>query len=300
MKTSNLAYAYGLGAVLCWSTVATAFKLALQHFTPLQLVLVAVCTSIITLAVILGVQGKLRLLKSQFRTRPLFYLQTGIINPFLYYMVLFQSYALLPAQQALALNYTWAILLPLLAVPLLGQKLRGADILAAITGYIGVLVIATGGNPLSMQFENPLGVAMALVSTCLWSLYWIINTKDEGEPVVSLMLSFIVSLPFILGMVLATDTLPTLNPQALAAGIYVGLFEMGITFVLWLMALKKAERAANISTLAFLTPLLSMCLIALVLKETITASTIAGMGLILAALVLQKLLKPRAPKVETA
>ncbi|MCF1427605.1 MAG: DMT family transporter [Shewanella sp.] len=300
MKTSNLAYAYGLGAVLCWSTVATAFKLALQHFTPLQLVLVAVCTSIITLAVILGVQGKLKLLKGQFKSRPLFYLQTGIINPFLYYMVLFESYALLPAQQALALNYTWAILLPLLAVPLLGQKLKGSDILAAITGYMGVLVIATGGNPLSMQFENPLGVAMALVSTGLWSLYWIINTKDKGEPVVSLLLSFMVSLPFILGMVLATDTLPTLSLQALTAGVYVGLFEMGITFVLWLMALKKAERAANISTLAFLTPLLSMCLIALVLKETITASTIAGMGLILSALVMQKLLQPRSPKVEAA
>ncbi|MCL1037265.1 DMT family transporter [Shewanella submarina] len=300
MKTSNLAYVYGIGAVLCWSTVATAFKLALAHFTPLQLVLVAVCTSIIALAVILGVQGKLKLLKGQFRERPLFYLQTGLLNPFLYYLVLFEAYSLLPAQQALSLNYTWAILLPLLAVPLLKQKLQGCDILAAITGYVGVLVIATGGNPLSMNFENPQGVALALASTLLWSLYWIINTRDKGDPVVSLMLGFIISLPFILVTVLTTDKLPGLNLEALAAGVYVGLFEMGITFVLWLMALKKAERAANISTLAFLTPLLSMCLIALVLKETITASTIAGMGLILSALVMQKLLKPRGPKVEPA
>lgn len=290
MKQSNQAYVYGIGAVCLWSTVATAFKLALAHFTPLQLVLVAVTTSIFALGIILVVQRKLNLIKAQFIQRPYFYLQTGLINPFLYYLVLFKAYDLLPAQQALSLNYTWAILLPLLSVPMLAQKLRKSDMVAAIVAYFGVFVIATNGNLTGFSFESGTGVVLALISTLLWSLYWIINTKDKGDPVVSLLLSFLVGFPFILGTLLFTQTLPSWNLQAFAAGVYVGLFEMGVTFVLWLIALKKADRTASISTMAFMSPVMSIGFIAWILQEEIARSTYVGLGLILMALALQQLL----------
>ena len=288
MKQSNQAYVYGIGAVCLWSTVATAFKLALAHFTPLQLVLVAVTTSIFALGIILVVQRKLNLIKAQFIQRPYFYLQTGLINPFLYYLVLFKAYDLLPAQQALSLNYTWAILLPLLSVPILAQKLRKSDMVAAIVAYFGVFVIATNGNLTGFSFESGTGVVLALISTLLWSLYWIINTKDKGDPVVSLLLSFLVGFPFILGTLLFTQTLPSWNLQAFAAGVYVGLFEMGVTFVLWLIALKKADRTASISTMAFMSPVMSIGFIAWILQEEIARSTYVGLGLILMALALQQ------------
>ncbi|ABM00715.1 DMT family transporter [Shewanella amazonensis] len=288
MKTSNLAYLYGMAAVLLWSTVATAFKLALAEYSPLQLLFIAVITSILALSVILGFQGKLRQVARQWQERPLFYLQTGLLNPFLYYLVLFKAYDLLPAQQALSLNYTWAILLPLLAVPLLGQQLRKTDLLAALIAYGGVFVIATGGSLAGFSLSEPTGIVMALTSTLLWCLYWIVNTKDKGDPVVSLMLSFLVGLPFVTVAMLVTQGLPTFSGQGLAAAVYVGLFEMGVTFVLWLMALKSSERTANISTLVFLSPVLSIGFIALVLGEDIRLSTFIGLGLILSALALQQ------------
>ena len=73
----------------------------------------------------------------------------------------------------------------------------------------------------------------------------IINTKDKGDPVVSLLLSFLVGFPFILGTLLLTQELPSWDLKAVAAGFYVGLFEMWVTFVLWLVALKKANRTAT-------------------------------------------------------
>jgi drug/metabolite transporter (DMT)-like permease len=290
VKSSNQAYLYAIGAVLLWSTVATAFKLALSHFTPLQLVFVAVVTSIIALMLMLAIMGKFLLIKQQFVARPWFYLQTGLLNPFLYYLVLFKAYALLPAQQALSLNYTWAILLPLLSVPLLKQQLRKSDMIAALIAYSGVFVIATNGKIGEIHFDSGIGVILALTSTLLWSLYWIVNTKDRGDPVVSLLLSFLVSLPFILMTLLLTQSLPAWDAKAFAAGIYVGLFEMGVTFVLWLVALKKADRTASMSTLVFITPVLSVGFIAWILQETITFSTFIGLGLILSALALQQLL----------
>ncbi|MCU8003758.1 DMT family transporter [Shewanella sp. SM96] len=290
MKSSNLAYVYGMAAVFLWSTVATAFKIALSYYTPLQLVFVAVLTSIIALGGILAWQKKLSLLKQQFLRRPMFYLVTGLINPFLYYVVLFKAYSLLPAQQALSLNYTWAVLLPLLAAPLLKQHLRKSDIAAALIAYTGVFIIATGGDISGFSFDSPLGIGLALTSTLLWCLYWIVNTKDQGDPVVSLLLSFLIGLPFIAVTLLLTDTLPSFSLKAIFAGMYVGLFEMGITFVLWLMALKTATRTANISTMVFLSPVMSIGFIAWILQETIVMATYLGLAFILSGMMLQQLL----------
>lgn len=289
MKSSNLAYVYGIAAVFLWSTVATAFKIALSYYTPLQLVFVAVLTSIIALAGILAWQKKLSLLKQQFLRRPMFYLVTGLINPFLYYVVLFKAYSLLPAQQALSLNYTWAVLLPLLAAPLLKQNLRKSDIAAALIAYTGVFIIATGGDISGFSFDSPLGIGLALTSTLLWCLYWIVNTKDQGDPVVSLLLSFLIGLPFIAVTLVLTDTLPIFSLKAIFAGMYVGLFEMGITFVLWLMALKTATRTANISTMVFLSPVMSIGFIAWILQETIAMATYLGLAFILSGMMLQQL-----------
>ncbi|MCU8035653.1 MULTISPECIES: DMT family transporter [unclassified Shewanella] len=290
MKSSNLAYVYGMAAVFLWSTVATAFKIALSYYTPLQLVFVAVLTSIIALAGILAWQKKLSLLKQQFLRRPMFYLVTGLINPFLYYVVLFKAYSLLPAQQALSLNYTWAVLLPLLAAPLLKQHLRKSDIAAALIAYTGVFIIATGGDISGFSFDSPLGIGLALTSTLLWCLYWIVNTKDQGDPVVSLLLSFLIGLPFVAVTLVLTDTLPSFSLKAIFAGMYVGLFEMGITFVLWLMALKTATRTANISTMVFLSPVMSIGFIAWILQETIAMATYLGLAFILSGMMLQQLL----------
>ncbi len=297
VSNTSLAYIYGLLAVLLWSTVATAFKIALGYFTPLQLVFVAVITSIFALGIIVIAQGKFGLIAKQFIKRPLFYLFTGLLNPFLYYYVLFEAYDLLPAQQALSLNYTWAILLPILAVPLLGHKLTKIDVLAAIIAYSGVYVIASGGNLTSFNFDSPTGIAFVLSSTVIWCFYWVINTKDDGDAIVSLLLSFLIGLPFVTAAMMLHQPIEAISWSALVAGMYVGLFEMGLTFVLWLMALKTTDKTSNITTLVFLTPVLSVGLISVILKEHIAVSTYIGLCFILSGLMLQKILPKLLPKL---
>ncbi|GLP97093.1 DMT family transporter [Paraferrimonas sedimenticola] len=294
MQPQWVPYAFGLSAVLLWSTVATAFKLALAQMTPIQLVLLAALVSIVFLGSVVIWQGKWRLCGRQFQAQPKFYIITGLLNPLAYYWVLFQAYDLLPAQQAQPLNYTWPVVLSLLAVPVLGQKLRSVDVIAAALAYFGVLVIATSGNLLALEFESPLGVALALASTLLWASYWLLNTKDKGDPVVSLLLSFVTSLPFIAALTLFTDGWPELTLKSFAGAAYVGLFEMGLTFVLWLMALKKAQQSdsvstASISNLAFISPVLSLFFIAAILKESLQISTFVGLAMIITALGFQKL-----------
>ncbi len=80
-------------------------------------------------------------------------------EPVAYYLVLFAAYDRLPGQEAMALNYTWALAMAFLAVPLLGQRLTRMDIVAGLVAYAGVWVIATRGAILNVSFADPLGRA---------------------------------------------------------------------------------------------------------------------------------------------
>lgn len=284
------AYAYALLAVMLWSTVASAFKLTLGILHPAELLLFANLVSAAALLVILLGQRRLGLLRA-FSGRDLARCASlGLLNPFLYYLVLFRAYDLLPAQEAQPLNYTWAITLALLSIPLLKQRIGLRSILALLVSYAGVLVIATRGNLLSLEFSNPTGVLLALGSTVLWSLYWIYNTSSQRDPVASLLLNFSFSLPWVLVVNLVVDGRVRLPPAAgLLGATYVGLFEMGLTFVLWLKALRLSSSTAKVSNLIFFSPFLSLVFIHFLVGEAIRASTLVGLVLIVAGNVLQQI-----------
>ena len=295
IKNQKKATLFALTAVAMWSTVASAFKVTLTYFSPIQMLLVATLTTILTLIGVCHRQKKLHLLKTYFVKRPLYYLLLGLINPFFYYLILFQAYDLLPAQQAQSLNYTWAISLTILAVPFLGQKLTKKDAIAIFMAYSGALIIATKGNLLELEFTSPLGVFLALFSTLLWAIYWILNAKNSGDPIVSLLLCFLLGFPAVF---IATPMLSDFNMpdwQGWAGAIYIGLFEMGFAFVAWLSALRYAENTAKISNLIFISPFLSLVLLNMIIDEPIYPATLVGLIFIISGLLIQQL-KSKAVK----
>ena len=291
-RRQKLAYVYGLATVLIWSTVASAFKIALKVLDPLQLLLIADSVSVLTLLALLTAQGKLGLLRTLTQRDLLRNCALGALNPFLYYVILFQAYALLPAQVAQPLNYTWAIALSLLSVPLLRQRLTARDLLAIGVSYAGVVVLCTQGNLLGIDFGSPLGVGLALFSTIVWALYWIGNTRNVTDPVLALLINFTAALPLILATTLLFSEFPGLGAPVGAAGLlaacYVGVFEMGVSFALWLQAMRLTASTARIGNLIFLSPFLSLVLIHFILGETIHATTYAGLVLILTGNLAQK------------
>ncbi|QIL89008.1 DMT family transporter [Microbulbifer harenosus] len=288
MQGNRRATVLALAAVLCWSTVASAFKLSLQYLSPLQLVTIASVVSTLFMFAVICWQRRLPELRTSWRANYKWYLALGFCNPFLYYLVLFNAYALLPAQQAQPLNYTWGVVLALLSVPLLKQKLRRQDLLAGLVCYIGVLVIATKGDPFSLQFDQPFGVALALFSTVIWSCYWLLNTRIGGNAAVNLLLTFCCGLPWLFAAVMWQGGWQSPPVEGWLGALYVGLFEMGIAFLLWQGALLSCDNTARISNFIYLSPPLSLLLIALLVGESIHVATIAGLGLILLGVAIQQ------------
>jgi len=288
MTNQKQAMMYGLATVLLWSTVATAFKLALRDLAPVQMLLIACAASVIVMAVILKFQGRWHLVFSLSRRQYLQSVGMGLVNPCLYYFVLFGAFDRLPAQEAQPLNYTWALVLAYLSVPFLGQRLRRVDILAGLVCYAGVVVIATRGEVTSLTFSDPLGVGLALGSTLIWASYWIIATRDQRDPVVGLFLNFLFGLPVIAVICGLTEGFGIPPVTSLAAAVYVGVFEMGLAFVLWSYAMKKAENTSKVSNLIFISPFLSLVFIYFILGEIILPSTYIGLVLIMGGLWLQQ------------
>lgn len=287
------ATACALGAVAVWSTVATAFKLALRHLDVYQLLLVADLVSLACLTGVLVAQRRLGDLARTPQPGRIRALALGALNPFAYYLALFAAYDRLPAQVAQPLNYTWALTLSWLAIPLLKQKPTRRVLLAGPVCYAGVVLIATGGRGSGGAAVDTAGVALALGSTVLWALYWLANARSALDPVTGLWWNFAGAAPLCLLAVLLRSDL-ALPAAGWLAGAYVGAFEMGFTFILWLTALRLAPSAARVANLIFLSPLLSLVLINFVLREPVRPATVGGLLLIIGGLWWQQSGRARA------
>jgi len=291
MEKQKLSYVYALISIVLWSTVATAFKLGLRELNFIQLLWYSSIVSLIALFVIIVLQKKLFLLKT-LRLKDIAYSAfLGLLNPFGYYMVLLKAYSLLPAQLAQPLNYTWPIMLVLLSVPLLKQKLPPFSLVAIFISFSGVYFISSKGNPLNFSFEEPFGVFLATFSSIIWALFWIYNVRDKKDEVIKLFLNFVFGLLYVsIVLFLFSDfQLPTQN--GLYATLYIGLFEMGITFVMWLKAMQLTNSTAKISNLVFLSPFLALIFIHFILEEKIYWTTFLGIVLIIIGIIIQQIKK---------
>ena len=240
LTRQHKAYLFALSAVLLWSTVATAFKISLRYLDVFQLLLVASVTATLCLLLVVLVTGRIKILGSLEKPDYLRLAGLGVLNPFCYYLVLFKAYDLLPAQVALALNYTWAITLMLLSVPILKHRITRSDYGATVICYSGVLVICFSGEKFPAGELSTAGILLALGSTVIWAFYWLLKTKDHVDPILGLFVSFLFSIPFIAAVCWLGSDVSSIGMTGILAGVYVGLFEMGVTYILWLAALQHS------------------------------------------------------------
>lgn len=289
MERQKQSYGYAIVAVLLWSTVASAFKVSLRYLDFLQLLFLASIISSTALFLVLVIQNKARQLASFSKKEYFHSALLGFINPFLYYICLFKVYTLLPAQQAQPLNYTWPIMLVLLSIPLLKQNINAKSIIAIIISFIGVVIISTRGNILDFHFANPGGALLALSTAVIWALFWIFSIKDDRDEVAKLCLNFLFGLVYISIATSIFSEISIPSFKGLLGAIYVGLFEMGLTFLIWSRALQLSETTAKVSKFIYLVPFLSLVVIYFVIGEKIFLSTVLGLFFIVSGIVLEQL-----------
>jgi drug/metabolite transporter (DMT)-like permease len=288
MHNERVALACGIGAVLLWSSVATGFKLGLEVMAPVQLLCLGSLVSLTFFAVLLVSSGRTGALLKLPAAQLAKLAGLGLLNPAIYYLILFEAYDRLPAQIAQPLNYTWAITLAVLAVPILGQPLTQRTLAGIVVSYAGVGLLLTGGAAITGRALNVAGITLALLSTVVWSCYWLLSVRIGRDAITDLCVGFAVGTPVVAIVCALTTGLPTPSLAALGFGIWVGLIEMGISFLLWQTALRRTANAGRMGQLIFLSPFISLVLIDRVLGEAVQPTSVLALLLIVAGLVLTR------------
>ncbi|MCK4676943.1 MAG: DMT family transporter [Bacteroidales bacterium] len=291
MQKQKKAYIYALTAVLFWATIGSAFKLTLRYVDFIHILLYASFISIILLFSILWIQKKTILLRSITKKDILRSAGLGFLNPYLYYLTVLKAYDLLLAQEAVVINYVWPITLVLLSIPMLKQKISLKSFLAILISFAGVVIIAIKGNLSLLHFSNIEGVLLALVSTVFWALFFILNVKDKRDAVLKMLLNFIFGFIYVLITIAIFYGIKIPNIEGIIGSIYIGIFEMGIAFVIWLKSLQLSSSTAKVSNLIFLSPLLSLIFVSLIVGEQIMGYSIAGFLFIMGGIILQRFTK---------
>jgi len=288
-KNTSKAYLYASLTVLFWSTVATAFKIALREMSNVQMLLVANTTSLFVFLVVLIVNRKTAdLRKTDVAGLCLSSLQ-GLLNPFAYYLILFKAYSILPAQVAQPANFVWPIVLMALSALLLKQPLRTKGVLALFISFIGILILSSQGDLRSFVVAEPLGVGLALLSSLVWALFWVLNLKDKRDNMSKLFFGSLFSTIYVLLLSYATGDVYDIFSKPIIPAIYIGFFEMGITYIVWLRALQLAESTGNISNFIYLTPFVSLIFIRFVLHEKLYYTSVIGLCFIVGGILVGQL-----------
>jgi len=288
MKKSSRAYLYAALSVIMWGTIPTAFKIALSELSIVTMLSITSLVSLLVLFVIVAATGKLKQLWCMTVRDLLWSALLGLIVPVAYYLILLTAYSRLPGQVAQPINMIWPIILVFLSIPLLHQRIPVRSFAALFISLTGVYIISSQGAPLHPGRSDTAGVLLALGSSVLWALYFILNVRDRRDESVKLFTNFLFGTVYMVLIMLATGSFSeTLSLKGVAASAWCGLFEMGITFWMWLTALRLAETTDKISNLVYFAPFISLILLHFIIDEPVYYTTIAGLLLIIGSVMYQ-------------
>ena len=293
MNRQTSAIACAIGAVICWSTVASAFKIALAQTSVYAMLSVAAPVAAIILALGVTFQKQWDCIKKAQKSDIIYCCLLGLFNPVLYYLVLFAAYDMLPAHVAQPLNYLWPLLLTLLLALVAHQRIPLLKYLGMLISLGGVAIISMGGRE-SGESLSVAGYGVAILSALLWAIYWLINNrmKDRIESTAALFLSFAIgSVVLGIGLLFMPSSMPPVS--AIPSCAYIGIMEMGLPFLLFAMALQKTNNPSLINQLCYLAPFLSLFIIAIVLHESVTPMTFLGLAFIIAGIMFNQYAVPR-------
>lgn len=295
MTDNSKATVYAGIAVLSWSTVATAFKISLTHLTHFEMLLVASCTALCLFILLLTVQRKWTLVRALPARQWRRFALIGLLNPVAYYLVLFKAYALLPAQVAQPINYAWPIVLLILLALFARQPIPRMKYVGMFISLAGVALISFGSGSMAGSSVSVTGLLLAALSAFLWAAYWMVNNKNRAvDGSVTLFMSFLFgTLYLVAGACVVGVNITTLS--GILSGMYVGAFEIGVPFIFFGLAMRKTTNPALVNQMCYLSPFLSLFLIAVVLGEQIVTTTYIGLALIVTGIVFNEYLV-RAPK----
>jgi drug/metabolite transporter (DMT)-like permease len=284
MKKTYLLYA-GI-SIFFWSTLATVSKLLLGSMNSYQLLCGGSLFAAVALLIVNIANGKIKLLKSYRLKDYGATLFACLPGTFLYYVFFYLGTERIPASQAFIINYLWPIMSVLFASFILKERLTARKCIAFALSFLGVLTVA-GGDLLSFNSSTLTGVLFCVLAAVSYGAFTALNQKQEYDDQVSMMIAFFAS--FIMSAVISViigDSFP-FGIWEIVGVAWNGIFILALATVTWAAALKKGG-TARVSSLAYITPFLSLVWTFVILHDPIDPLSLIGLAIIIIGIFIQR------------
>jgi len=205
----------------------------------------------------------------------------GIWGIFLYHYVYYLALDRVPLAEGAILATTWSFWIVVFSSVLIFKRMKPAIMLTALGGMIGAGLVISAGKDLHFGIEYMQGYLLALLCGLIWSSFSVslsyIRMPREPMTVFTIFAAILSTLLYLITMPHAVP-----STKSLLAAIYLGCIPLGLSFFLWNRAVSHGNMVI-IGFLSYLTPPLSVLLVALIHGQTVSPQVLVGMAIIIAA-----------------
>lgn len=268
--------------ILMWSSLAT-LMVSINHLPPLFTVGI--------ILIIASIPG----LKFWYQWKlPLSVWIKAIIGLFGYHYLLFDAFSRSPAMAVNMIQYLWPLFIVLGSPLFISTRLNMGHIIGTVLAFLGVILTLMQQQPTEGNSHDWFGYIEAFFAALLWAYYTLSNAKVKNMPssavagfclcsgVIAVIVYFLLG-----GQLPITD----INWHNIVIILMLGLGPMGLSFYSWDYAIRYGDPRL-IGTLTYLTPLLSICMMALVFPAiTLTWIHLVALIMIISGVFLGKLFR---------
>jgi len=199
------------------------------------------------------------------------------------------------AANAIFLQYTAPVYILIFAPLILKERFRAKDLLTVVLCLGGMSLFFLEPDPANRLAPNPFGGNIAgLVSGICLGLYFVTLRHPRSlalNPALSVFYGNLIIVAAMLPLLLLS--VPVISGTDLAAVAYLGIFQIGIAYVLFTNGLSRGVRSLDASIIGFIEPLLNPIWVLLFLGERPTRWAVIGGTIILSGVLLHTLLMQR-------
>ena len=242
----------GIAALVLWAFLAPLARLA-QPMPPLLLTGLGFAVGGSLGLAVVAARGRLAVL----RQPPLVWAH-GVGGLAGYHVLYFAALALAPPVEANLLNYTWPLLIVLLAAPLHGLRLGPQRLLGIGLGAAGALLLLSGGA--RFPVDAVAGFACAIAAALTWALYSLLSARFATVPTEAVAGFCLVAALLTLAAHLTLEPRVIPTPAQWFAVLLLGLGPMGAAFFVWDIGMKRGDPRL-LGTFGYATPVASTLLL---------------------------------------
>ncbi len=277
-------YCYALGAILCWASLPAATGSGLKELSTEELMFY----SFVSAAAFLYLQDLVVLRSAKVYLPGLKVSLMGVWGIFLYHYIYYLALSNAPLAEGAILATTWSFWIVVFSSLLAFKKLKFSIVVTALVGLLGAGLVISAGKELSFDMGYMKGYLLALLCGLIWSSFSVglahVKVKKEPMTAFTLYAALLSAVLFVLSM---PHAMPSL--AALGSAVYLGCVPLGLSFFLWNRAMTGGN-VVVIGFLSYLTPPLAVLLVAVIHHQAVSGRVLLGMGVILAASLLGRIL----------